>query len=189
MPDADGDATGGRVRRAAPPLRPRTPLLFALSAGTLLAVVVLLLIRLPGPLDEHTLADQRNGLVATGPTVAPQVAGVSFGAQPVALLFVRTVPGAAAVRGWREQLPDDLAVRVVVQEPGRNLPSQVADVAVVPDPARQLAAAVALPASRDGGAGVGYAVVDAERTTRYATLDPAWAANGSEIATIVRATR
>ncbi len=149
---------------------------------------MLLLIHLPGPLDEHTLADQRNGLVADGPTVPRQVDGVTFGGRPVVLLFQRTLPTAAAVQRWRSGLPSDLTVHVVVQQ-GADVPTEVGGVPTVLDPQRLLAAAVDLPRSRDGGPGVGYAVVDSARITRYATLDPAWAGNAFEAATLVRATR
>lgn len=59
---------------------------------------------------------------------------------------------------------------------------------VVPDPEGRLAAAVGLPRPVDGGPGVGYAVVDADGVVRYSTLDPAWADNAFEVATILGAT-
>lgn len=58
---------------------------------------------------------------------------------------------------------------------------------VVRDLDRTLAQAVGLPRARDGGPGVGYAVIDSGRTVRYATLDPSWRGNGFEIATIAGA--
>ena len=185
--DDPDDVDWGRVCGCPPPIGARTPLWFAAVGGAVLVAVVLLLIRLPGPLDERTLADQRNGLVASGPVVSPVVDGVDFGGQAVLLLFQRQVPDATELARWRSGLPADLTVRVVVQVPAGAVPSTVAGVAVVTDPGRVLAEAVALPASRDGEAGVGYAVVDAGRVTRYATLDPSWAGNAFEIVTIVGA--
>lgn len=185
----DEDVRWGRVAGLRPVVSPRTPLVFGVIAAVVLSVVVLLLIHLPGPLDEKTLADQRNGLVADAPVLPATVAGVDFGGRTVVLLFQRTVPDEADVQRWRSGLPDDLEIRVVVQEPAAQNPDQVAGVPVVVDVAQMLAMAVALPAARDGGPGVGYAVVDAGRVTRYSTLDPSWAGNAFEVATLVGATR
>lgn len=183
------DTDWGRVAGAAPPISPRTPLLFALIGGGALVAVVLLLIRLPGPLDERTLADQRNGLVANGPRVPAQVRGVQFGGRAVVLLFQRTAPAPGRLRSWLDGLPSGTTVRVVVAAPPGQVPGTLAGVPVVADPEQQLAAAVDLPASRDGGPGVGYAIVDSSRITRYATLDPSWAGNAFEVATILGAVR
>ena len=189
MLDDPDDVGWGRVCGCPPPIGARTPLWFAVIGGVLLIAVVLLLIRLPGPLDERTLADQRNGLVASGPLVPPVVAGVAFGGNAVVLLFQRQVPDADELARWRAGLPADLTVRVVVQVPEGAVPAMVAGIAVVTDGLRVLSDAVALPASRDGGAGVGYAIVDAGRVTRYATLDPSWAVNAFEVVTILGAVR
>jgi hypothetical protein len=178
------DELWGRMPGARPPLRPRTPLLFAAVSGVLLSAVVLLLVRTPGPLDENTFANQRNGLLARGAVVERTVDGVRFGDTVVVLLFVRRAPSQSDVHVWARDLPGDVTVRVVVQRPdsdsrtGGNL---------VLDRLGHLAAAVGLPRPNDGGPGVGYAVVDAGRTVRYATLDPSWRGNGFEVATIVGA--
>ena len=178
------DELWGRMPGARPPLRARTPVLFAAVSGLLLSAVVLLLVRTPGPLDENTFGNQRNGLLARGAVVDPTVDGVRFGDTVVVLLFVRRAPSQSDVRAWARDLPGSVTVRVVVQRPdsgstsGGNL---------VFDRLGQLAAAVGLPRPNDGGPGVGYAVVDTSRTVRYATLDPSWRGNGFEVATIVGA--
>jgi hypothetical protein len=157
-------------------------LLFLAVSGLLLTLVVLQLVRLPGPQDEQTLADQRNGLLLQGPQLPPTLLGISFGERPVVLLFVRQQPHAADVRRWSADLPRRAEVRVVVQSPGPVLGGDL-----VRDPGRALASAVRLPGSRDGAPGIGYAVVDAHRVVRYATLDPSWPGNGFEVATIAGA--
>jgi hypothetical protein len=179
---AKQDELWGRVPGCRPPIGPWAPLLFAAVSAVLLTLVVLLLVRLPGPEDERTLADQRNGLLDSGPVLPRSVLGVSFGGRPVVLLFVRAQPGHADLSRWAADLPDAADVRVVVQTSGAGAPD-----VVVHDPDRVLAAAVRLPRSRDGGPGVGYAVIDATRTVRYSTLDPSWPGNGFEVATIAGA--
>lgn len=178
------DELWGRMPGARPPLRARTPLLFAAVSGVLLTAVVLLLVRTPGPLDESTFADQRNGLLARGAVVDRTVDGVNFGDTVVVLLFVRKAPSQSDLRAWAKDLPGYVTVRVVVQRPD---PTTRPGGNVVFDRLGQLAAAVGLPNPNDGGPGVGYAVVDANGTVRYATLDPSWRGNGFEVATIVGA--
>ncbi len=183
MADAvDTDELWGRVPGARPPIRPWTPVLFFLVIGALLTVVVLQLVRLPGPLDEHTLADQRNGLLLQGPVLPQQVHGIVFGDRPVVLLFVRSVPQSADVARWSAELPRSAEVRVIVQSAEGALRG-----GLVRDRERELAQAVRLPRARDGGPGIGYAVIDSRRTVRYATLDPSWRGNGFEVATIAGA--
>ena len=174
----------GPFSGARPPLRPRTPLLFAAASGLVLTIVVTLLVRTPGRLDEGSFADQRNGLLAHGPQVGQSVAGVQFGGHVVILLFVRTRPAAPDVTRWSEGFPRHATVITVVQRPD---PAGPAEGAVVFDVPGALASAVHLPRPNDGGPGVGYAVVDASRTVRYATLDPSWRKNGFEVATIAGA--
>jgi hypothetical protein len=170
-------------------LRPAAPLLFAAASGTVLTAVVLLLVRTPGPQDEHTFADQRNGLIANGPHVPARVGGIAFGDRPVVLLFLRGAASAAAVQTWQEDLPGRVRVFVVLQRPGVDPPPELAGSPTVIDAQRVLGDVVHLPRARDGGPGVGYAVVDSGRVVRYATLDPRWSTNGFEVATIAKAVR
>ena len=112
--DDPDDVDWGRVCGCPPPLAARTPLWFALVGGAALVAVVLLLIRLPGPLDERTLADQRNGLIASGPEVGPEVAGVEFGGKPVVLLFQRTLPEVIGSRSRGVSLSCSLGSRASI---------------------------------------------------------------------------
>lgn len=181
------DDDWGRVPGLRPPLPRWAPTVWFLSLALVLTVVVVLLVRPPGPLDQPDPANQRNGLLLSGPSVAPEVAGVDFGARPVVLLFDRELPGAAGLERWVEQVPAGAEVRLVV--PGPLAPEAAAALGteVVVDPEAILAAAVDLPTPVDGGPGVGYAVVDSNRQLRYSTLDPVYLENAFEIATIVGA--
>lgn len=172
-----------------PPMTARAVLLSAALLTALLVTVVLTVVHLPGPLDEATLANQRNGLLRGGPVLPAQVAGVRFGASPVVLLFVRRPPDRADVETYAAALPAAVRLDVVVQEPdsGATAAPEGLPGTVVPDPAGALARAVQLPEPNDGGPGVGYAVVDADRVVQYSTLDPSWPTNGFEAATIVKA--
>lgn len=178
------DKLWGRVPGARPPMRVRTPLLFAAVSGAALTAVVLLLVRTPGPLDEGSFADQRNGLLDQRAIVDRNVDGVNFGGHVVVLLFVRRAPSLSDVQVWAKGLSERVTVRVVVQDPSSEMRT---DGTLTVDRRRQLAQAVRLPRPNDGGPGVGYAVVDADRIVRYATLDPSWRGNGFEVATIASA--
>ena len=161
-------------------------MLSAALLTALLAVVVLMVVHLPGPLDERTLVDQRNGLLRDGPVLPESVAGVALGGHPVVLLFLRTAPDAGDVQAFAAALPARARLRLVVQSPsGGDLGRQ--PVPVVRDPGQVLARAVDLPRPNDGGPGVGYAIIDSTRTVQYSTLDPSWPTNGFEAATIIGA--
>lgn len=168
---------------AAPPLPCWAPLAgFGVLAAVLLAVV-LGLVRPPGPLDQPDLALQRDGLLRDGPVVPERVAGVGFGGRVVVLLFVRRPPAAAQVQEFAQALPAAATLTVVLPEASREeLP-----VPSVVDPGGLLSVAVDLPVPEDGGRGVGYAVVDANRLVRYSTLDPSWPGNGFEAGTLAGA--
>lgn len=166
-----------------PPLPAWAPLVSFLAVGAVLVGVVVGLVRPPGPLDQPDAALQRDGLLRDGPVVPPTVAGVTFGDRAVVLLFERRPPDPDDVRAWAQDVPDTADVRLVLPEPARATFA----VETVIDPTGALAAAVALPTPVDGGPGVGYAVVDAERVVRYRTLDPSWPGNGFEVATIAGA--
>lgn len=178
-----------------------------------LVVAVLLGSRGPGPLDQVDPANQRNGLLLAGPTLEPTpqpplpglVPGQGSDARPTVLLFVRDAPRGDVLSRWRDMLPTDTHLVLVLQEPDTGIDSDqpsdsvaqsVEDVAAaaaaagadtVTDPDGRLAEAVRLPEPQDGGPGVGYAVVDADGVVRYSTLDPAWYDNAFEVDTIVGA--
>ena len=92
---------------------------------------------------------------------------MSFGDHPVIVLFERTPPTGKAFQQWSQTVSDD-DVQLVVVVTG----SQQASV---------LAAAVNMPIPVDGGPPVGYAVIDANRVVRYATLDPVYTRNSFEV--------
>lgn len=75
-------------------------------------------------------------------------------------------------------------VVVVLQDGGGRCPQ---DITVVPDREADLAERYGLPAPRDGGPPVGYAVVDAAGHIRYRTLDPEVASLLGEVSTMLRA--
>ena len=163
-------------------------MLSAAMLTALLAAVVLTVVHPPGPLDERTLANQRNGLLRGGPVLPASVAGIGFGGRPMVLLFLRAVPPVADVRLFAAALPARARLHLVVQSAsGGDLGG--APTTVVRDPEAVLARAVDLPRPNDGGPGVGYAVIDSTRTVRYSTLDPSWPSNGFEAATIIGAAR
>lgn len=189
-----GDAGGGRPsgatsaspgpRAGAPPVPPWAPLAWFAVLALVLAYVVVALVRPPGPLDQPDPASQRDGLLRDGPRVPPQVGDVAFGGRTVVLLFLREPPEPADVRAYAQGLPPAVELTVVLPfaADGSELP-----VPVAADPDGELAAAVELPTPVDGGRGIGYAVVDADRRVRYSTLDPAWRGNAFEVDTIAGA--
>lgn len=170
--DDPDDAEWGRRQGAAPPLAWWWPAAVFAAAVAVLAVVVTLVVRGPGPLDDPSAADQRDGLLLSGPTLPEQVAGIRFGGRPVVVLFERTEPQGPAVERWKR----------AVERSGADL------VVLLPGPrAREVAEAVGMPTPVDGGPAVGYAVVDPSRTVRYATLDPSYPRNAFEVGVIVGA--
>ncbi len=170
--DDPEDADWGRKAGAVPPLRWWWPAAVLAVAVVVLGVLVTLVVRGPGPLDDPRLSDQRDGLLLDGPVLPASVAGVPFGGEPVVVLFERTPPAGAAFDAWREAVTDAGARLVVADDaPGRDA----------------LAEAVVMPTPVDGGPPVGYAVVDPARTVRYATLDPRYTDNAYEIGVIVAA--
>lgn len=156
----------------------------------MLIVSVLALVPRPGRQDESSYADQRNGLLAHGPTLSASLAGVAFDGHVTVLLFVRGLPSGAKVARWRAALPGGVRAWVVVQGMAGHqaiagqLPPTVGGLPVVRDSPQVLSRAVGLPQPNDGGPGVGYAVVDRHRQVRYSTLDPSWPSNGFEAGTI-----
>lgn len=177
------DTRWGRRPGSRPPLAVWAPAVFTVLLGLLLTLVIVLVVRPPGPLDQASLADQRNGLLLDGPVLDPEVAGVAFGRAPVVLLFLRETPDAEELERWAAELPDSTRVTAVVTSEAGSASAQ--SVELVWDEDERLARAVDLPEPRDGGPGIGYAVVDRDRVVRYSTLDPAWADNAFEVATIV----
>lgn len=172
------------ARAVPPPVPVWSPVAWFAVLALVLSYVVLVLVKPPGPLDQPDLAYQRDGLLRDGPRLPPQVGDVRFGGRAVVLLFLREPPRPQDVRAYAQGLPASAELTVVLPSApsATDLPAPVAA-----DPTGELAAAVDLPTPVDGGRGIGYAVVDAERLVRYSTLDPAWRGNGFEVATITGA--
>lgn len=167
------DADWGRLAGARPPLAWWLPVAAFALVTLVLSLVVVLVVRAPGPLDDPDPAEQRSGLLLDGPVVAPVVAGVRFGGRTVVVLFERTPPSGPAYDAWRLVAGDD-GVELVVAVAGR-------------EGAAALATELTMPTPVDGGPPVGYAVVDAERRVRYATLDPTYVDNAFEVDVITGA--
>lgn len=165
------DVRWGRRPGSLPPLRWWWPALVLGVAAAVLAVVVTLVVRGPGPLDDPSAADQRDGLLLAGPTLPRELGGVELGGRTVVLLFERERPQGPAFERWRRSV-ETRADLVVL--PGGPRASVLAD-------------AVGMPVPVDGGPPVGYAVVDPSRTVRYATLDPSYLINAFEVDVITGA--
>lgn len=184
-PRGNGDGTWGRVKGARPPLSPRAPLIFWLAGAVALAVLVFAVIRDPGPLDDANEGDQRAGFLIdpdearTVPEL--QLPGDPVGRRPVVVIFDRRVPPPEQLRQFARQAPDGVAVVLVVPTPVRGSPPVPSGVRLLTRTDGEIAEAVGIPEPRDGGAPVGYAVIDDDARVRYATLDPAYLEHGFEL--------
>ncbi len=169
--DDPQDADWGRLPGAPPPLPSWVPAAVAAVVALVLTLVVVLVVRPPGPLDDPDPADQRDGLLLDGLALPPEAAGVRFGGRPVVILFERDEPAGPEFEAWKAAVADD-GIELVVRV-GRA--------------GDELARLVGLATPVDGMRPVGYAVVDASRTVRYATLDPAYEKNAFEVDVITGA--
>lgn len=165
------DVTLGRLPGARPPLRWWLPAAVFAAVALVLTLVIVLVVRSPGPLDDPRPADQRDGLLDNGPRLPAEIGGIAFGGRTVVVLFERNAPRGKAYEAWRASVTDD-GVELIVRVGG--------DAAL-------LATVVGMPTPVDGGAPVGYAVIDSNRLVRYATLDPTYSKNGFEVDVITRA--
>lgn len=165
------DVAWGRLPGAAPPLPTWVPAAVAAVLALVLTLVVVVLVRPPGPLDDPDPAGQRNGLLLDGPTLPPEAAGVRFGGRTVVVLFERDEPAGPAFETWRSTVSDG-GVELVVR---------------VGSAGEELARRLGMPTPVDGMRPVGYAVIDASRTVRYATLDPGYEKNAFEVDVITSA--
>ena len=162
------DAVWGRLPGAVPPLRTWIPAVVATLVAVALTLVVFLLVRSPGPLDNPDPAEQRNGLVINGRVVPGDVGGVRFGGHAIVVLFERHTPAGPDFEAWKRSVVDH-GVELVVRS------GQAGD---------ELARVIGMAKPVDGGRPVGYAVIDASRRVRYSTLDPAYAINAFEVIVI-----
>ncbi len=165
------DAVWGRLPGAAPPLPAWIPAAVAAAVALVLTLVIVLVVRPPGPLDDPDPADQRDGLLLDGPVLPAAAAGVALGGRTVVVLFERDEPAGPAFEAWKATVSDD-GVELVVR---------------VGAAGEELARLVGMPMPVDGMSPIGYAVVDASRTVRYATLDPVYEKNDFEVDVITGA--
>lgn len=156
-----------------PPVRWWAPAAVFAALALALVMVVLRLVPSPGPLDDPDPARQRDGIVRDGPQLPVTLGGVRFGGQLTVLLFERTAPTGPNLQRWRAEVSHGGAVPVVCVAGSTGC--------------AELASRVGLATPTDGGAPVGYAVVDQVRRVRYATLDPAYLQNTFEVNVITRA--
>ncbi|MFP5377084.1 MAG: hypothetical protein ACLGIO_09950 [Acidimicrobiia bacterium] len=179
----------GAAVGAAWPTRRSLALVWAAAAVGFAALLVLA-DAAGGPLHDPDPARERPGVLDLDglPAPAPQVvAGVPAPGRRAVVFFARP-DGVAALCGAlaRGPLPSDVDVAVVASGDGASCG---AGAALVVDPTVTYARRFGLDVPRDGGAPVGYAVVDAGGRIRYRTLDPGVGTRLGEVATIVAAAR
>lgn len=103
-----------------PPLLPAWgPLAWFGVLAVVLTLVVVALVRPPGPLDQVDLAYQRDGLALDGPLLEQDVPGLELGGRPVVVLFQRGAPDPQALRRWLSAVPDIARVQLVPPRPRR----------------------------------------------------------------------
>jgi hypothetical protein len=188
---SEGDARWGRAAGAWPPVPPWAPLAWwAVSAVVLIAVVVGV-VGGPGPLDDPSQGDQRPGFLVD-PDDARVVRGLALpgapvGRRPVFLAFDRRVPAADDLSDALRSVATGVSTVLVV--PRINARVAPSALPVVADPKGRIARAVGMDRPRDGGAPVGYAVLDSKGRVRYATIDPTWHRHAFELGLITGAVR
>lgn len=171
----DTDRAWGRVPGAHPPLPPATPIIaWGVLAG-LLGAVVIAVIGPPGPLDDPSPGDQRPGILTPADdarTVPPGLLPEQvIGRRPVLVVFDRVTPDTGRLRTFIKPAGRRFAVRVVL--PGA--------------PGERVAAAIGMARPKDGGPPIGFALIDADRRVRYATIDPTYLEHGDELGTVAGA--
>lgn len=156
-------------------------LVLAVGLGALLLVAGVA----EGPLDDADQARQRPGVLDLAPLpvpAAPVTDSVPRSGRPAVVFFTSSerLDGlCAAVRAG--ELDADVAIVTPAAGPTCGAAAMVAD------PAGRLAATYQLRQPDGGGPPVGYAVVDAQRRVRYATLDPTTAEHLFEVRTMLAA--
>ena len=171
--DFGGGASPRRRPPGAPPIRWWVPAVAFVALSAVLILVVLRCVGRPGPLDDPDPAAQRDGVLRDGPRLPAALGGVRFGEHPVVLLFDRTAPSGPNFQRCRDE----------VSRAGVVLSVCVAGA----ERCGRLASAVGLAVPVDGGAPIGYAVIDQTRRVRYATLDPIYQQNAFEVNVITGA--
>lgn len=194
MTRATSDRSWGRMPGARPPLRPWIPLAWWVATAIALAVLVALVVRGPGPLDDPDPSDQRTGLLVSAPSATRvsrlALPGDPIGRRAVLVVFDRRVPSLRQFARVTDELPRGVAVVLVV--PGATASAAAAlprRARLLGDPGGSVARAVRIHRPLDRGRPVGYAVIDRRARVRYVTLDPRYLDHGFEIHLITRAAR
>ena len=136
-------------------------------------MVVLRVVPSPGPMDDPDPAQQRDGIVRDGAQLPATLGGLHLGGQLTVLLFDRTAPSGPRFQRWLAEVSQDGVLPVVCVAGSGGCAER--------------ATAVGLSRPTDGGAPVGYAVIDQHRRVRYVTLDPAYLQNAFEVNVITQA--
>lgn len=166
---------------------PQRLLVLWVVAAVVFAVLLGLARAAESGLDDPDPAWQRPGILDAGalPVPAPPLTGElpRRGRRTVAF-FVRPDGVARLCRALADRgLADRADLVIVVSGPG-----QCVGTTMIEDPSARVSGAYGLRRPRDGGAPVGYAVVDRGGRIRYRTVDPRVAEGLGEVDTMVRAT-
>lgn len=168
------------------------PLACWVVGAAFLAIVVLAVVRSPGPLDDPDPADQRPGFLtaASDARRVPQLAlpGDPVGRRPVLLVFDRSLPAAGRYARALTDVPGAIAVVLVIPRL-RSMPTRLPRGRLLVEPSGDVARAVGMNVPKDGGPPIGYAALDKHGRVRYATLDPSYLDHRDENALIAKAVR
>lgn len=195
MPASDGSDADlharawGRVPAARPPLAPWAPLAWWLITSAALIIVVVAVVRGPGPKDDPDPADQRPGFLTATDSARKvrdlTLPGAPLGHRPVLIVFDRRAPSPRRYARVLRRVSRRFAVMLVLPHPAQgSAPSRGS---LVVDPKRRIARAVGVHRPVDHGPPVGYAVIDRHARVRYATLEPSYLSQGFELSTITGA--
>ena len=165
----------------------RLGLVWLLVVG-LLGALLVVAGRAGSPLDDPDPARQRPGFLDPfgRPSPAPQVApGLPSAGRRAVVFFVRPQFSGPLCRALAQS--PSLRRRADVAMVSSASAPACAQVPTVTDTERRLAAGYGMRRPRDGGAPVGYALVDRNGLVRYRTLDPSVVSGLREVETMVKA--
>lgn len=155
------------------------------SVALLGAVVAASTLTLTGG-DDRDPGRQRPGILDLGelPVPAPDIPGIeSDGKKAVVFFAGRSVNKFCKAL---QDLPEELDATVIVVSDRRRACGNVTTVSLSPT---ESAEAYGLDKPRDGGAPLGYAIVDRTGLIRYRTLDPVVTTTFQEVMTMLKAVR
>ena len=159
--------------------------MWVVAVGVLGALVAVSVLTRSGG-DDPDQGRQRPGILDLGelPAPAPRLPGLEVGGRTTVVFFAgrRTSELCQALQEPPEAFA--MARLVVVAEDAPGCAPPVIRVAMA---AADAAQRFGVPRPRDGGAPLGYAIVDAERRIRYRTLDPHAPSLLAEVVTMLRA--